>query len=285
MSRFFVLGTACLAMALGTFASAMAGEQLRQRPDRPGSTDRQPGDRDRPGSGDRPGPGARPGDEDRRYGPGDWELIGSAEIAPRIERQTINVDRDAGRFGRLGLQVETSDIEVIELEVEYGDGETETVSVRTVVKAGGRTPAYELRGANRRIRDVTVSYRARGPAELSVFGEPLRTSRPGARWEALGCQKVGFLDDTDVIRVGLREGRFRAIKLAVDGNKVRLVRLRVVYGNGQAEDLAVRTVIPEGTETRPFELTGRRRGIDRIELQYLPQLNFGGRATVCAYGM
>jgi hypothetical protein len=46
----------------------------------------------------------------------------------------------------------------------------------------------------------------------------------------------------------------------------------------------VRTVIPEGTETRPIDLSGRFRGIDYIELRYLPQISFNGRATVCVSG-
>ncbi len=289
MSKSIVFATACLTFALGTVASTMAGEQLRQRPDRP--------DRDRPGYGDRgPGAGDRdrdragPGygdgrDDERRYGPGDWELIGEAKIVPRVERHVIDIDPEAGRVGRIGLKIQDSDIELIDVEIRYLNGEKQTVPMRQVIKAGGQSTVIELTGEARRIENVAVSYIPRGPVKLSLFGEPARRLRPGARWEPLGCQKVGFLDDKDVIRVGRDDGRFRAIKLTVDGNKVRLVRLRVVYANGQAEDLAVRTVIPEGTETRPFELTGRRRGIERIELQYLPQLNFGGRASVCAYGM
>jgi hypothetical protein len=44
-----------------------------------------------------------------------------------------------------------------------------------------------------------------------------------AAWEQLGCRKVGFLVDKDVIHVGRAEGRFRSIRLQVSGNKVHMM--------------------------------------------------------------
>jgi hypothetical protein len=49
-----------------------------------------------------------------------------------------------------------------------------------------------------------------------------------ARWEQLGCQKVGFLVDKDVIHVGRAEGKFRSIRLLVAGNKVHMMDLKVI---------------------------------------------------------
>jgi hypothetical protein len=39
-------------------------------------------------------------------------------------------------------------------------------------------------------------------------------------WEQLGCQSVGFLVDHDSVKVGRKEGRFKAIRLEVSGNTV-----------------------------------------------------------------
>ena len=47
----------------------------------------------------------------------------------------------------------------------------------------------------------------------------------GKYWAA---QKVGFLADKDVIRVGRDEGRFKSIRLQVSGNKVYMNDLKVV---------------------------------------------------------
>jgi len=58
-----------------------------------------------------------------------------------------------------------------------------------------------------------------------------------AAWEQLGCRKVGFLVDKDVIHVGRAEGRFRSIRLLVSGNKVHMMDLKVIYANGQPDDI------------------------------------------------
>ena len=105
-----------------------------------------------------------------------------------------------------------------------------------------------------------------------------------ARWEELGCSKAGFLPDKDTIRVGRREGRFSAIQLRVSGNKVHILNLRVVYERGPPDDIDVRAEIREGGETRPLDLRGERRSIDRVELVYVAQPSFKGSAKVCVFG-
>ena len=106
-----------------------------------------------------------------------------------------------------------------------------------------------------------------------------------ARWEQLGCQKVGFLVDKDVIKVGRGEGKFKAIRLKVEGNKVYMMDLKVIYANGQPDDIAVRDEIRAGGETRPLDLKGERgRAIKEIQMVYRSQPNFKGEATVCVEG-
>ena len=105
-------------------------------------------------------------------------------------------------------------------------------------------------------------------------------------WEQLGCQKVGFLVDRDVIRVGRRDGKFSAIRLEVSGNTVFMNDLKVVYGNGAPDDIPVRSEIRDGGQTRALDLKGRgERVIDRIEMTYRAKPNFKGSAKVCVMGL
>lgn len=105
-------------------------------------------------------------------------------------------------------------------------------------------------------------------------------------WEQLGCQKVGFLVDRDIIRVGRRDGKFSAIRLEVSGNAVYMNDLKVVYGNGAPDDIPVRAEIREGGQTRALDLKGHgERAIDRIEMTYRAKPNFKGSATVCVSGL
>jgi hypothetical protein len=66
----------------------------------------------------------------------------------------------------------------------------------------------------------------------------------------LGCRKVGFIKDIDVIPVGRDAGRFRAVQLRVSGNDIEMRDLKIVYGNGQVDDVPVRSVIRAGQTTR-----------------------------------
>jgi hypothetical protein len=105
-------------------------------------------------------------------------------------------------------------------------------------------------------------------------------------WERLGCEEVGRRSDRDVIQVGRREGRFNAIRLSASGNDVRIEDLKVVYANGNPDDIRVREELREGSDTRPLDLKGRDRAIQRIEL--VTKRDFKGRgrghAKVCVFG-
>ena len=106
------------------------------------------------------------------------------------------------------------------------------------------------------------------------------------RWVQLGCQKVSFRGrDRDVIQVGRREGRFKAIRLAARGNDVEILDLKVVYGNGSPDDIPVGRVIRRGDRTHALDLKGRERAISRIEMVYRQLPDFRGRTTVCAEGL
>jgi hypothetical protein len=115
-----------------------------------------------------------------------------------------------------------------------------------------------------------------------------RDDRKGGRdrWVELGCQQVSFIGkDRDTIKVGRREGRFKAIRLKARGNDVEMLDLKVIYASGEPDDIPVRSHIRAGSETRALDLKGRERAIDRIEMVYRSKPNFRGQATVCVDGL
>jgi hypothetical protein len=122
---------------------------------------------------------------------------------------------------------------------------------------------------------------------LRDVGPPPPPPPPPVSWVELGCGKVGIKPDRDSIRVGRREGRFSAIKLAVRGSKIELIDLTVVYERGPPDELRVRKKIGDGEETPPLDLRGERRAIDRVDLSYRQTLGLNmikGPATVCVLG-
>jgi hypothetical protein len=108
----------------------------------------------------------------------------------------------------------------------------------------------------------------------------------GPAWSVLGCRNVSFIGkDRDVIKVGRKEGRFRAIRLKARGNDVEMLDLKVIYANGAPDDIPVRKHIRAGSQTGPLDLKGRDRAIDSVEMVYKSRPNFKGLATVCVDGL
>jgi len=104
----------------------------------------------------------------------------------------------------------------------------------------------------------------------------------GGNWVELGCQQVSFIGkDRDTIKVGRREGRFKAIRLKARGNDIEVQDLKVIYAGGDPDDIQVRSRLRAGSQTRALDLKGRERAIDRIEMVYKSRPNFKGQATVC----
>ncbi|WP_439541856.1 hypothetical protein [Hyphomicrobium sp.] len=215
----------------------------------------------------------------------EWELLGSAQIGTRLERDVIEVGRREGRFRTIAFAVSGGDVQIEELKVLYSNGEADQIRVREVLKAGSRSRPIDLPGRGQFIQRIEVAYRSAGPVKIDFYGEKGRSPPPPPAWVELGCQSVGFLDSKDSIRVGRREGAFRALKLQVSESKLRLQKLRVVFGDGTTQVFDVRSVIPAGAETRPIDLDGRRRIIDRIDLEYLPSISLKRSSRVCVLAM
>jgi hypothetical protein len=235
-----------------------------------------------------------------------WERLGCERVGNRTDFDEIRVGRREGRFKAIRLEARGNSVSILNLKVIYANGAPDEIDVRSEINEGDRTRPLDLRGRERSIDSIQIISRkdfrgpGRGRAEVCVYGlqdddrggdrSDRRDDRGDrgdrrADWEELGCQSVGLLGDRDAIRVGRREGRFKAIKLSVSGNSVHIMDLRVIYANGDPDDIQVRSEIREGNETRPLDLRGRERSIDRIEMIYRAKPNFKGRARVCALGL
>lgn len=263
-------------LALLVTLPLVADQALAQRPDRDRGADR----------------GRGPDGGDGR-GDGDWELLGEQSVGMRTDRDTIRVGRKEGRFSRIRLEVKGNDVEFRDLKVFFRHGPPQDVQVRERIREGGRTRPIDLKGDDRIIDRIELVYRTRGRgarATVAVYGLQSAGGRGhrgddrGGKWEELGCQKVGFGADKDIIKVGRREGRFSAIRLRVERSDVLLLSLRVIYEHGAPDDFDVKNRLRAGSETRPLDLRGERRSIKQIELVYSSIPSLKGAATLCAEG-
>lgn len=211
------------------------------------------------------------------------QLIGTAVYEARPQRDVVEVGAREGQFKAIRFEVRNNDVEVLDLKIVYGNGNSEDIRVRQSFKAGSSSRVIDLAGRQRAIRQIIVTYAARGPARIQFFG--VEGTPVAARWEQLGCKSVGFGIDRDAIRVGRGDGTFSAIKLKVRSAPIEIFDLKVVFGNGKRQDIRVRSVIRPGGETRAIDLVGGNRGIDRVEMVYRSIPTFKGKADVCVDGL
>jgi hypothetical protein len=260
-------------IALGLAATlALAGGLVAQ-------ATAQPRDRDRDDRRGRPDP--------------EWVLLGEKSVGFRVDRDVININQSEDwyrtrRFRSLQFQAGRNDVHMMSIRLVYLNGFGEDFRVDRLIRQGESLP-IDLRGERSYIQRIEMVYRSRpdfrGEAVIRVYGEPSRRGPPeppmpppgpvaGREWVELGCQQVSlFGKDRDSVRVGRREGRFKAIRLHVRGADVEMLDLKVVYGNGQPDDIPVRNLIRAGERTRPLDLKGWERSIDRVDMVYRTAVN------------
>ena len=113
-----------------------------------------------------------------------------------------------------------------------------------------------------------------------------------AGWTHLGQRTVNPRVERDEIAVGAREGAFERIKLVVRGRAVTFRDVEVHYVNGARQDVALRSTIRAGGESRAVDLTGGDRRIARVTFVYDavavhdggPRRGPGRPAVVSLYG-
>jgi hypothetical protein len=142
-----------------------------------------------------------------------------------------------------------------------------------------------MNGKNATFLGAGIAMAAAATLLVGAAGTASAREHGRGNWEELGCRSVGFLVDHDTIPVGRREGRFKAIRLEVSGNTVFMNDLKVVYANGQPDDIPVRSEIRAGGQTRPLDLKGSDRAIREVNLTYRAKPSFKGAAKVCVWGL
>jgi hypothetical protein len=233
---------------------------------------------------------------------GEWVRLGDRSVGFRNDHDTIHVGRQEGKFKRLKLLIRRNDIKLNSIRVIFGNGEAEEVVFDRHIRDGGEAEIELPHGwhRGRSIREVELHYHSRpdfrGEALAELWGQedegfaPGPAMRHGAEhgreWMRLGDRRVGFLNDRDVIHVGRRDGRFTRLKLLVRGNDIKLISIKVVFGNGEVEDVIFDRHIRDGGEAVIELPHGWREGrfIRDVELRYHSRPDFRGEALAELWG-
>lgn len=219
-----------------------------------------------------------------------WELLGEKAVDFRADRDVITITRQEGRFDALRLHVEGNGIEVFDVKVRFGNGETQDVQVREQLREGGQTRVIDLQRDDRVIQAIELTYKTQGRARegrahVKVFGRHGEGGGAREDWQKLGQRQVAFRTDRDTIMVTGVEGRFSKVMVEVQENGVEVLDLKVHFGDGTSADVQVRERIPAGGRTRAIELPGEARVINRVEALYKTEDRRDGRATIVLWGL
>ncbi len=236
-----------------------------------------------------------------------WVKLGEQEIGFGVERETIQLGREAGRFRAIKLIVRRNDVFVRNVRATFRSGETQDLAIRQPIRAGGESALLTLapspRGDNGRVIErLDMEYRSRpgfgGNAQVEVWairadeGRPVHSGPPPNRiyggeiprgWVLFGTQTVGFESERDVIRIGREGGRFNKIALRVLRNDIYLREIVVNYARGDSDRIDANAEISANGVTPPIALKREGR-IDNIQLIYQARPGFRGQAVVEVYG-
>lgn len=214
-----------------------------------------------------------------------WVKLGERRVTRFAERDVITLPRYSGTYSKIKLLVLNNDVEFYDLKVVYGSGEIDDIRVRSKIRAGGETRTIDLRGGNRYVSQVVMTYgrgfRFRGPAVIIVLG--LKTQAASRDWRKLGERRVERFVDVDIINVSDRTN-YTKLKIRVLGNPVEFYDVKVEYENGAVDDIRIRSRIAAGGETRTIDLRGGERYIRRIYLAYAKNFLAIGPAVVQVFG-
>lgn len=106
---------------------------------------------------------------------GSWERLGTAHVTDRVDHDSIAVTAARGDFEAIKVKVRGRAVHFLDLKIHFGNGETQDVSIRQVIPAGGETREISVNGRERVVRRVEFWYeaesrrRGRG-ARVELFG-------------------------------------------------------------------------------------------------------------------
>jgi len=134
-----------------------------------------------------PAPPGGPGGADRykaRWDRAGWVELGHQEVLGRRDQDVIKVGRREGRFDRLMVVVEDSDLEMTSMRIKFGNGDVLEPALRQVFRENARTRAIDLPGERRGIPIDQIEFRygnlpGGGRATVAVWGHQDSGPRPG----------------------------------------------------------------------------------------------------------
>lgn len=228
----------------------------------------------------------------QRGGASNWELLGEEKVGLGADHDVIRLNNDENfyrnkAYRRLRFVAQGGEVKMKAIRLVYINGHAEDLQFSQTLRPGQEIEV-DLRGERSYLRQIEMFYKSKfgislggggirvNQASIKAFGENVRggppprpeppRGRPGALagWDELDVQRFDRTADRVVMTVGRREGRVAQILLRADGEAITVRSLRIAYANGSVQDVAVAERLEFGQSTRPIDLDGDRRFIERV---------------------
>ncbi len=225
-------------------------------------------------------------------------LFGSQIVGLAVDRDSVRVGKQLGKFKTIRLRVLENDLHLLKMTMHYANGQSHAIDYEATITKKSKTRWFATNGS-RFIDRIDLLYRAKsgdqGRAVVQVFGQYAdgwlgpdgEARRHNNGWMLLGAGAAGFVGfNQEVIAVGRSQGVLRRIRFVVRDRGITLRGLRVIYGNGAKEEVPLKKIkIAADSAYGPVDLSGGT-WIREIQAYYRSRaLSKGkGRATVEVWG-
>jgi hypothetical protein len=112
-----------------------------------------------------------------------WNELGCKSVGFLVDRDVVNVNSE-DFYRALRLRSTGLDIEMLDMNVRFANGQRDSYRVNAVIRSGERSRPIDLRGERRRITGVEFVYRTMGlstqKTKLCVDGLQFERARAGA---------------------------------------------------------------------------------------------------------
>jgi len=103
-------------------------------------------------------------------------------------------------------------------------------------------------------------------------------------WVKLGSRVVNMQADHDEIMVTVKDGFFTKVRLKIMKAPIHLKNINIIFGNGTNKNVVFNKKFAAGSFTRVIDLTGNKRIIKKVKLNYKSVPVGKGKAVVTLFG-
>lgn len=254
---------------------------------------------------------ATPALAQRGGGGSGWDLLGEGRVGIGSDRDVIRLAHNEEfyrnkAFRKLRFVVEGGEVRMKAVRLVYINGHAEDIAVDRNMQSGENFD-LDLQGERSYLQQIEMLYRGKfgfsfggggirlDQASVKVYGELLREAPPADRgpppppprgrdaapgWETIASERFDRRDSQIEFRAGRREGRIGQIRFQHRGDSVSVREVRIRFGNGETQVVRLDQRLAEGDQTRPIDLEGDRRFIERATVILDPRRRPGSAEMV-----